>query len=224
MGIVTVIAAGVLSVISWIIWAIVVGFVFFAAVGLPWAIWEFFMFLTFNNIINCFAKLPSIIGGFFGFILTLPFSGIAAAVSIWAYLQTILMGILTFRGNPNDPFCVNFIKNCVEPLEFGGEHSFVIVRYYYEHCQWIWGGAGFQHSWFPWQNGCGAGWTHGSFWWPSGEMLPVEFQIIKLFLLCFPYMMLFILPLLPVIWSITRPIVGACASLPAVSGNGDGRD
>lgn len=224
MDFLMILGAGVLGFFSWIVWAIVVGIVFFAAVGIPWAIWEGFMFLTFNNIINAFAKLPSFIGAFFGFVLTVPFAIVSVGVCVWAYAQTILMGILTFRGDPSSEFCQTFIEKMVLPWESKGCHSFVIVRYYYEHCQWLWGGAGFEHSWFPWQNGCGQGWGNLDFWWPVGETLPVEFKIIKLILLALPYLALFVLPIIPLVWSLFRPIVGALSALPAVSGNGDGRD
>ena len=211
----------VFGLVAWLLWGIIVCIVFFAAVGIPWGIWELFMYLTFNNIINAVAKLPSFIGGLLGFILTLPFAGIAATVSIWAYLQTILMGLLTFRGF-SDHFAENFISGWLVPFEDGV--PFVIARYYYDHCQWIWGGACFQYSYFPWQNGCGQGWLEGSdFWWPICPT-PVPFQIMKLLILALPYMAMFILPLLPILWSITRPFVGAFSRLPAVSGNGDGRD
>lgn len=100
----------------------------------------------------------------------------------------------------------------------------IIVRFYHDHCQWLWGGAGFMHSYYPWQNGCGKGWVEGSdFWWPVGE-IPVPMMIVKLLLLALPYMILFVAPLFPVLWSFVRPVLGACAKLPAVSGNGDGRD
>lgn len=222
MEILICIGAGTLGVISWIIWAIIVCAVFFAAVGLPWGIWELFMYLTFNNIINLFAKLPSFIGFIFGFVLTLPFAAISTAVCIWAYIQTILMGILTFRGFSED-FAQTFIETCVVPWEQGWPKSFVIVRYYYEHCQWIWGGACCQYSWFPWQNQCGQGWLNGDFWWPICD-IPVPFKIIKLVLLGIPYMAMFILPLIPCLWSAFRPFLGGFSCLPAVSGNGDGRD
>ena len=93
------------------------------------------MFLTVNNIVNAFAKLPSFIGGLLGFMLTFPFAGIAVGVSIWAYIQTFLMEILAFRGFFDD-FAPNFIKICIEPLETGWPKSFIIARYYFEHCQW----------------------------------------------------------------------------------------
>ena len=221
MGFLLVLGAGILAVVAWIIWAVIVCIVFFAAVGIPWGIWELFMFLTFNNIINLFAKLPSFIGAIFGFVLTLPFAGIALAVSIWAYVQTFLMGLLTFRGFGDFP--QSFITSCVEPFESEGFHSFIIARFYHDHCQWLWGGASFMHSWYPWQNGCGGGWSAGDFWWPVCE-IPVPFMIVKLFLLALPYMAMFVLPLVPIFWSLSRPFVGAFARLPAVSGNGDGRD
>lgn len=222
MELIFVIGMGIVGFISWIIWAIIVGLVFCLAVGIPWGLWELFMYLTFNNIINLFAKLPSFIGFLFGFILTLPFAGIAFGITLWCYIQTCLMGILTFRGF-SENFASTFIQKCVEPLEGSWPYSFVIVRYYFDHCQWLWGGAGFQYSYFPWQNGCGGGWGAGSFWWPICD-IPVPFQIIKLFLLALPYVALFALPLLPLLWSFFRPLVGGFAALPAVSGNGDGRD
>ena len=223
MALLVVLGAVMLGIVSWLIWSIVVCIVFLAAVGIPWGIWELFMYLTFNNIINAFAKLPSFIGGLLGFVLTLPFAAVAVVVSIWAYIQTFLMGILTFRGFYGD-FAQSFIKTCVEPFEEGWPKSFIIARYYYEHCQWLWGGASCMYSYFPWQNGCGKGWVDGSdFWWPVCQ-IPVPFMCIKLLLLGLPYMAMFVLPLIPIIWSITRPFVGAFSALPAVSGNGDGRD
>lgn len=224
MGFLLFLGMMVLFFISWVIWSILACIVFFAAVGIPWGIWELFMFLTFNNIINAIAKLPGCLGSLLGFVLTLPFAAVAAAVSLWAYLQTALMGILTFRGFSDTHFPEKFLSGCVIPFESEGCHHMIIARYYYEHCQWIWGGAGFMHSYFPWQNGCGKGWLDGSdFWWPVCE-IPIPIAIIKLFLLALPYMAMFVLPLLPLLWSITRPLVGALSALPAVSGNGDGRD
>lgn len=217
MDLIIIIGAGVLGFFAWVLWAIIAAIVLFAAVGIPFFIWEGFMFLTFNNIINLFAKLPSFIGWLFGFILTLPFAIIATTVTLWAYIQACLMGLLTFRGFYGG-FAEHFIQDYVTPWESGWPKSFVIARYYYEHCQWLWGGAGFQYSFFPWQNNCGGGWMNGDFWWPVCE-IPVPFMIIKLILLAIPYMALFVLPLLPLLWSIVRPFVGAAAALPAVSGN-----
>lgn len=222
MDLLILIGAFVIGIFSWIVWALIAAAIALGAVLIPWAIWEFFMFLTFNNVINLFAKAPGFIGWILGFFLTLPSAAIATAVSIWAYIQAFLMGLLTFRGFANG-FSNKFIEDCVMPLENGWTGSLFIVRYYYEHCQWIWGGAGFQYSYYPWQNGCGPGWSHGSFWCPPCET-PVAFWIIKLFLLAIPYLALFVVPLFPVVWSFTRPIVGACSALPAVSGNGDGKD
>lgn len=222
MDFVIVLGAFVVGIFSWILWAIIAIVVAVGAVLIPWLLWELFMYLTFNNIINFFAKAPGVIGYFLGFVLTLPAAAIATTISIWAYVQTFLMGLLTFRGF-YDGFAYTFIEECVAPFESGWPKSFVIVRYYYEHCQWIWGGAGFQYSYFPWQNGCGPGWAQGSFWCPPCET-GIIFWIVKLLLLALPYMALFILPLFPVIWSALRPFVGACSALPAVSGNGDGKD
>ena len=224
MGVLVAIVCGVVGFFTWIFWGIIVSVVFFAAVGIPWGIWELFMFLTFNNIINLFAKLPSFIGAFFGFVLTLPFAIVSTIVVLWAYIQSIMMGLLTLRGVGNSIYCKNFINEIVVPIESSFRFPFVIVRYYYDHMQWLWGGAGFTNSWFFWQNGCGKGWLEGDFWWPCGAELPVPFQIIKLFLLGLPYIAMFILPLIPLLWCIFRPIVGACCALPAISGNGDGRD
>lgn len=215
MEFVILIGAGVLCFFSWILWGILIAGACFLAVVIPWAIWELFMFLTFNNIINLFAKLPSIIGAFFGFVLTLPFAIIATTVSIWAYAQALLMGLLTFHGNANLEFCKTFVEKMIVPWESQNFHSFFIVRFYYEHCQWIWGGAAFNVSYFPWQNGV---------WANVGEMLPIPIMILKLLIMAIPYFMMFVLPILPVIWSVLRPFVGGAARLPAVSGNGDGRD
>ena len=224
MEVVIILFCGLLSVVTWLIWGILIGFVAFGAVAIPWAIWELFMYLTFNNIINAFAKLPSFIGWLFGFVLTLPFSLISTLVCIWAYIQTILIGVLTYNGNPNSEFCKTFIEDCVVPWEGSWPHSFVIIRYYYYHMQWLWGGAEPKTGWFFWQNGCGEGWFKGDFWWPVGQELPVPFICLKLILLALPYIVVFVVPLFPILWSILRPFVGGMALLPSASGNGDGRD
>lgn len=217
MDLMIVIGSAVVGIVAWLIWAILICIVFLAAVGIPWAIWEFFMYLTFNNIINLFAKLPSFIGFIFGFALSLPFAIVSTTICIWAYLQTVLMGILTFKGFTDPDFTATFVQNMIEPWEEGWPKLFIIARYYYDHCQWLWGGASFMQSYFPWQNNCGGGWMAGDFWWPVCE-IPVPFMIIKLFLLALPYVLLFALPLLPILWSALRPFVGGFAALPAVTG------
>lgn len=203
----------VLFLISWIVWSIVAITVFFAAVGIPWGIWVLFLYLTFNNLINLIAKIRHV-GPLLGFILTLPFAGVSVVVTVWAYVQVAMMGILTFRGYAGYGICNTFIEDLVEPWEKDLPYSFVIARYYYEHMQWLWGGAGFMGSYFPWEN---------------GVMVPVHGMgvigwCVKLFFLALPYMALFVLPLLPVLWSFSMPILGALSHLPAVSGNGNGRD
>ena len=213
----------ILFIVSWVLWSITAILVFIAAAGIPWGLWELFMYLTFNNIINAAAKLPSFIGILLGFVLTLPFAAVALAIALWTYVQTFLMALLTFRGF-SENFSDTFLTSCVSAFESEGCHHMIIARFYYEHCQWLWGGASFMYSYYPWQNGCGKGWVEGSdFWWPVGE-IPIPVVIIKLFFLGLPYMFLFVAPLLPVLWSFTRPFVGAFAKLPAASGNGDGRD
>ena len=162
MDLVIVLGAFVLAIVSWIIWAILTCLVFCMMALLPWGIWEIFMYLTFNNIINAAAKIPGFFGYLLGFVLTLPATAVAMTVSIWTYIQTFLMGLLTFRGFANG-FANIFIEECVAPLESGWPRCFVLVRFYYERCQWLWGGAGFQYSYYPWQNGCGPGWKDGSF-------------------------------------------------------------
>ena len=181
MDLVIVLGAFVLAIVSWIIWAILTCLVFCMMALLPWGIWEIFMYLTFNNIINAAAKVPGFFGYLLGFVLTLPATAVATTVSIWTYIQTFLMGLLTFRGLAHG-FSNTFIEECVAPLESGWPGSLVLVRFYYERFQWLWGGAGFQYSYYPWQNGCGPGWKDGSFWCQPCET-PVVFWIIKLFLL-----------------------------------------
>lgn len=214
MTIVLSIFLGLLSLFTWIIWAILILAVFLGAVAIPFAIWELFMYFTFNNVINLFAKIP-FIGPLLAFLIAIPFAIISTTISLWALLQAWLMGILTFCGDATSTFCKNFIQGCVVPWEDHWSHSFVIIRFYYDHMQWLWGGANFMKSWFFWQNGC---------WCDVGNLLPIPFAIIKVFLLALPYTLMFVLPILPVLWSFLRPIVGACSRLPAVSGNGDGRN
>ena len=223
MGCLLFLGAAVLFIFSWVFWTVVVCIVFIAAAGIPWGIWELIMYLTVNNIINAAAKLPSFIGVLLGFVLTLPFAAVSLAISIWAYIQTALMALLTFRGFSGN-FADTFLTGIVSHFESEDCRHMIIVRFYYEHCQWLWGGANFMQSYYPWQNGCGKGWVEGSdFWWPICE-IPVPIMIIKLFLLALPYMALFVLPLFPIIWSLAKPFVGAGAQLPSVSQNGDGRD
>ena len=219
MGFLLFIGSIVLGLISWILWAIIAVTVVFAAAVIPWFIWDFLMRCTFYNIINWIAKLPSIFGIFFGFILTLPAAIVSICITLWAYANTLLIALLTFRGDPDTTFCQEFGTRCIEAFESEGCHHMIIARFYYEHCKWIWGGAGFMHSYFPWQSGCGEGPLFG-----VGETLPVPMIIVKLFLLAFPYLLMFVLPLFPVIWSFSRPVLGAMAKFPAISENGDGRD
>lgn len=219
MGFLLFIGAIVLGIISWIVWAIFAVVIAFAVTFIPWIIWDYLMRLTFYNVINCIAKLPSFIGVLLGFLFTLPFAAVGIGISLWAYTQSLLIALLTFRGDPNTEFCAKFVETCIGAFESDGFHHMIIARFYYEHCQWLWGGAGFMHSYYPWQNGCGTG-----VWFGVGNELPIPVMIIKLLLLALPYMFMFILPILPVLWSFTRPIVGAMAKLPAISGNGDGRD
>lgn len=225
MGFLLFIGLGVLFIVSWVFWAITAVIVFAVIALAPWGLWEIFMYLTFYNIINAVAKLPSFLGILLGFVLTLPFSAVALGIALWTYVQTFLMALLTFIGGPMEGgSTASFITDCVSAFESEGCHHMILVRFYHDHCQWLWGGAGFMHSYYPWQNGCGKGWVEGSdFWWPVGE-IPIPVVIIKLFFLALPYMFLFVAPLLPVIWSLIRPFLGATAHLPAVSNNGDGRD
>lgn len=219
MGFLLFIGALILALVSWLIWAIIAVAIAFLVVFIPWFIWDCLMRLTFYNVINCIAKLPSFIGAFFGFIFTLPVAAVGIGISIWAYVQALLIALLTFRGDPDTTFCQEFLTRCIGAFESEGCNHMFIARFYYEHCQWIWGGAGFMHSYYPWQNGCGTGPLFG-----VGETLPVPAMIAKLFLLALPYMLMFILPIFPVLWSFTRPIVGAMAKLPSICENGDGRD
>ena len=206
----------VLFFISWIFWAVITSVIFFAEVAIPWVIWEGFMYYTFNNIINAIAKIPTFIGWIIGFLFALPFAIPGIVLSIWCYVQTVLMGVLVFLGDcpETSPTIANFPK-IIDALA-GPDSScpMFILKYFYEHMKWVWGGAGLFKGYFFWQNNV----------WADCSEIPVPIMIVKLFLLCLPYMCLFVLPLIPVLWSIFRPIIGACSMLPAVSDNGDGRD
>lgn len=204
----------VLSIISWIAWSIILGIVFFLAVAIPWCVWEGFMWLTFNNIINAIAKIPTFIGWLIGFIVALPFAIPGIVISIWCYIQTIIMGILVLNGDPTSTYAQNYLK-IVEDWEFSTPGCMFVARYFYNNMQWLWGGASIFRGYFFWQNGV---------WMDIGNELSVPFTILKTFLLAIPILLMFVLPLLPVLWSITRPFVGAASCLPAVSENGDGRD
>lgn len=208
----------VLALIAWVLWTIVVvSAVFIFCLG-PWLLWDGIMRLTYYNFVNLVAKVPSFFGNLLGFVFSLPAAGVSLGISIWTGAQGILIALLTFRGDPNTEFCRTFGENFIQ--NSGNEIAkFHILQFYYEHCQWIWGGAGFMHSYYPWQ--CG---LDESPLFSSGAILPVPVMIIKLFLLAIPYMALFIIPIVPIIWSLARPIVGAMSRLPAISGNGDGRD
>lgn len=212
------IGALVLALVSWAIWVIIaVGAALILAFGL-WFLWDGIMRLTYYNFVNLVAKVPSFIGNILGFVFTLPAAAVSLGISIWTGAQGILIALLTFRGDPNTEFCKTFGENFIQNSG-DGIAKFHILQFYYEHCQWIWGGAGFMHSYFPWQCGLGDGALFS-----SGAVLPVPAMIIKLFLLGLPYMALFVIPIAPIIWSLVRPIVGAMSRLPAISGNGDGRD
>lgn len=202
------------SIISWLAWGIVLGTVFFIGVGLPWAIWEFFMYLTFNNVINLISKIPTFIGFILGFLIALPFAIPGIVVSIWSYIQIIFMGILVINGDPTSTFATNYMTY-IEQWEMSGPGSMVIARFFYEHMQWLWGGASMFRGYFFWQNGV---------WADIGNELPVPAIIIKMLVLSIPIMAMFLLPLIPVVWSLFRPLAGAMSVLPALSDNGDGRD
>lgn len=203
----------VLFFVAWIIWSILLCAAFLLAILLPWGIWECFMYLTFNNLINLVAKIPTFIGVIIGFLFALPFAIPGIVISIWCYIQVIFMALLIFNGDPTSDFATNYLS-CVSVWEFDTPGCLFIARFFYNHCQWLWGGAGMFRGYYFWQNGV---------WMDIGEELPVPLIIVKLFLLAIPYMLMFLLPLFPVLWSITRPFVGAFSHLPAVSGNGDGR-
>ena len=204
----------VLFVISWIAWSILLCAVFFLAIALPWALWEGFMYLTFNNLINLIAKIPTFIGAIIGFMFSLPFAIPGIVVSIWCYIQVIFMGILIFNGDPTSTFAKNYLTY-VADWEFSTPGCMFIARFFYNHCQWLWGGAGIFRGYYFWQNGV---------WQDISCELPIPLVIVKVFLLAIPYMLMFLLPLLPVLWSISRPFIGAFSFLPAISGNGDGRN
>jgi len=203
----------VLFFVAWIVWSILLCAAFLLAILLPWGIWEGFMYLTFNNLINLVAKIPTFIGVIIGFLFALPFAIPGIVISIWCYIQVIFMALLIFNGDPTSDFATNYLSS-VSAWEFDTPGSLFIARFFHDHCQWLWGGAGMFRGYFFWQNGV---------WMDIGEELPVPMIIVKLFLLAIPYMLMFLLPLFPVLWSITRPFVGALSLLPAVSGNGDGR-
>lgn len=204
----------VLSIVSWIVWSFVMLLIFALAIGLPWFAWEGLMALTFNNLINLVAKIPTFIGWIIGFVFALPFAIPGIAISIWCYIQVALMGILVLNGDPTSTFAKNFLKY-IEEWEFSNPGCMFIARFFYEHMQWLWGGASIFRGYFFWQNGT---------WIEIGSELPIPIVIVKTFLLAIPLMAMFIVPLIPVVWSICRPIIGACSGLPAISGNGDGRD
>lgn len=201
----------VLAVFSWILWDALATVVFIVAPLIPWGIMFLIMYLTFNNILNAIGKLPSVFGYFFGFICSLPFAVVYVTISIWTYAQTCLMGVLTFRGLD---MADGFIANYVEPVEGELPGSLFLVRFYYEHFQWLWGGLSFMYSLFPWNNGV----------WCEARPLEIPLVILKLFILAPFYTVIFIIPFLPIIWGVMMPILGACSRLPAVSGNGDGKD
>ena len=180
---------------------------------LPWLIFDLFMNLTFNNIVNVFAKIP-LIGWLLGMILYVPFVGLYLGISIWSLLNSLLVSILIFRGNPNSEFCIAEFMKTVEVFEGNGVHSMIIARWFYEHCQWIWGSGCFLNSSMPWMNGV---------WAPATE-ISVPLAIVKLFFLMIPYSAIFIIPFWPIILSFGRWILAILAKLPAISGNGKGRD
>lgn len=200
--------------VSWIFWGVTVSVVFFLAMAIPFFIWEGFMYLTFNNLINAVAKIPTWIGFIIGYLFALPFAIPGLVFMTWCYIQTLFMGILTLAG-ADSAFATNYINN-LQVWEFDNPGIMFIARFYYNHCQWLWGGAGFFRGYYFWQNGV---WADA-----CTTDMPVPIMICKLFILCIPYMMMFILPIIPLLWSLFRPLVGAASCLPAVSENGDGRD
>ena len=214
MELIGVLFLGVLSFISWIFWSILLCAVFFLAIFLPWAIWEGFMYLTFNNLINLVAKIPTFIGVIIGFMFALPFAIPGIVLCLWCYIQVILMAILVFIGDPTNEYAANYLK-WIEIWEFSSPGCMFIARFFYENCQWLWGSASIFKGYYFWQNGV---------WMDVGQELPVPFSIIKIFLLSPAYALMTLLPQLPVLWSIVRPFAGAFSRLPAVSGNGTGRD
>jgi len=216
MPLIVFIGAAITFIFSWILWAVIALPVFFCSVYIPWLIWEGFMYLTFNNLINLLAKGEGVFG-FLGkvlaFIIMLPFAGVSTVLSLWAYFQTVLMGILTFHGAANSVFCKNFIQNYVVPWETDFHYGMIIVRWYYDYMQCIWGGSSFMVAYYPWQNGVMMA--------APTEVLPVPMMIIKLVLLSIPFTIMFVVPLVPIIRSFNRAIVAAMGKLPSISGNGD---
>ena len=205
----------VLWLFSWIFWGVLVSAVFFLFMAIPFFIWEGFMYLTFNNLINAVAKIPGCIGFLIGFMFAIPFAVPGAALMLWCYIQTVFMAVLTFVAYPGSDFAANYLEY-VRMFEFDDPGIMFLARFYYNHCQWLWGGGGFFRGYYFWQNGV---WADA-----CTDDLPVPIMICKLFLLCIPYMLMFVLPLVPLCWSILRPIVGGMSRLPAVSDNGDGKD
>lgn len=204
----------VLYFIAWMFWAILICTTFFLAIAIPWGIWEVFMYLTFNNVINWVSKIPTFIGWIIGFIFALPFAIPGLLISIWCYAQTLMMAILVLNGDPTSNYAKNYL-DIVNVWEFENPGNMIIARFFYNHMQWLWGGASMFRGSYFWQNGV---------WINIGDELSPPFALLKLVVLCIPYTLIFLFPLMPLCWSIFRPILGACRKLPAISDNGTGRD
>jgi hypothetical protein len=204
----------ILFLFSWIVWGITLAVVFIVAMLIPWYIWEGFMYLTFNNVINFVSKIPTFLGWLIGFCFAAPFAIPTTMIAIWTYLQILVMGGLVITGDPNSHW-VKELMDLVTAMEGSSGGSMFLVRFFKEHMQWLWGAGSILKSTFPWQNGV---------WAAVGEELSPPMMIIKLFILAIFYVIIFAVPILPIIWGLCRPIAGACSILPALMNNGDGRD
>lgn len=200
--------------VSWVMWGIIACVVFSLAILIPWGLLELFMYYTFNNIMNAVSKIPTVFGWIIGFLFALPFSIPGIVLSTWCYFQIAFMGELVIKGDPTSSYVHKFPNNLAF-FEGGYDGSMIIARFFYDHCQWLWGSSSIFKGLYPWQNGV---------WCAAGDPLSPPISVIKIFVLCIPYSLMFILPLIPVIWSLFRPIVAACSKLPAVTDNGNGRD
>lgn len=204
----------ILSLVSWIAWSIILLAVFFLAMFIPWGLWEGVMYFTFNNVMNFVSKIPTFIGWFIGYVFALPFCIPGIVIAFWSYVQVLFMSILVLNGDPNSTFAQNYLTY-VSEWEFSSPGCMVVARFFYNHMQWLWGCGSVCKSFYPWQNGV---------WADVSIDLPIPVTCIKIFLLGIPYTLMFIIPLLPLVWSIFRPIIAANSHLPSVLDNGDGRD
>lgn len=203
-------------ILSWILYGIISITIFALFIFVPYFIFETIMYYTINNVINFCAKIPTILGWAIGFIISFVLSIPTMIVAIWIMANGYLIALLNVI-KPADH--ANFIESyvapweanlCIAGLDFNLGQMF-LARLYYHSCEWLWKSNSIFISPFPFiYNGVE---IDSSFVW-----------VCKLFLVALPTAIMFILPLVIIVWAcIGKPIAGSMSMLVSSSENGRGR-